>query len=126
MTDRQDRAWRGERNHLAGCAAEQRIAQDYEKRGYCVAQRRWRSRSGETDLIVRDDSGIVFVEVKKSRSHAAAAERLSRRQIARVSDAGLRYLSEIGAPMDTEIRFDVALVDATGAFEILENAFAAY
>lgn len=117
------RSQRSGRNHLAGCAAENRIAQDYERRGFSVARQRWRSPAGEIDLIVQQGDTLVFVEVKQSRSHAAAAQRLSDRQMARIYDAGACYLSEIGASMDTDVRFDVALVDGVGQYEIVENAF---
>ncbi|MEX0285842.1 MAG: YraN family protein [Paracoccaceae bacterium] len=114
---------RSHRNHLAGVAAEGCIARNYQRRGFTVARERWRSASGEIDLIMQNGDALVFVEVKKSRTHAAAAARVSQRQMARLYDAGARYLSETGASMDTEIRFDVALVDSQGQVEILENAF---
>lgn len=123
MTRSTSRARRSARNYQAGCAAENSVARDYQQRGFSVARQRWRSPAGEIDLIMEDAGALVFVEVKKSRTHAEAAARLSRRQMARIYDAGACYLSEIGASMDTEIRFDVALVDGTGRFEIIENAF---
>lgn len=118
-------ARRGKRNWHAGAAAESRIAQDYTRRGFSVTRRRWRSPAGEVDLILRDGDGdgLVFVEVKKSRSIAAAAERITARQMARICSAAECFLAETGASMDTDIRFDVALMDATGTYEILENAF---
>ncbi len=125
MTRQSRRSERSLRNHLAGSAAEMSISQAYQRRGFALAQHRWRNASGEIDLILRDGDGLIFVEVKKSKSHAAAAERISHRQMARLYDAGARYLAETGASMDTDIRFDVALVDAQGKVEILENAFGA-
>ena len=50
----------------AGLSAEDRIADDYERRGYSVAQRRWRGKGGEIDLIAQDGDGLVFIEVKKA------------------------------------------------------------
>jgi len=107
----------------AGLSAENRIAQDYESRGFVVARRRWRGSGGEIDLITRDDNGLVFVEVKKSRSIAGAAERLSRRQMARIYASAEQYLAGEPDGQLTNVRFDVALVDHAGAFEIIENAF---
>lgn len=75
----------GRIGYHAGEAAEKRIALDYERRGFTVARRRWRGKSGEVDLIVRDGTGLIFVEVKKSRSFARAAERLSARQMQKTS-----------------------------------------
>lgn len=116
-------AMRGKLAYHAGEAAEQRIAQDYERRGFTVARRRWRGDGGEIDLITRDDRGVVFVEVKQSRDFAAAAERLSRRQMDRICASAAQYLAGEPAGSLTDVRFDVALVDASGAFEIIENAF---
>tara|TARA_R110002020_G_scaffold47781_4_gene136444 strand:- start:1658 stop:1984 length:327 start_codon:yes stop_codon:yes gene_type:complete len=104
-------------------AAEACIAQDYERRGLTVARRRWRGKAGEIDLIARDGDGLVFIEVKKSRSFARAAERLGPRQMARLCGAAEEFMA--GEPMGllTEMRFDVALVDGQGQFRIIENAF---
>lgn len=106
-----------------GMAAEQRIAQDYERRGFSVARRRWRSAGGEIDLITRDAGGVVFVEVKKARDFARAAERLSPRQMARIYASAEAFLATEPEGQLTNARFDVALVDAAGRFEIIENAF---
>ncbi|MBK0327111.1 YraN family protein [Rhodobacteraceae bacterium F11138] len=114
---------RGRMAHYGGEAAEQQIARDYERRGYVVACRRWRGAGGEIDLIARNGDEIVFVEVKKSRTRQGAAERINRRQIARIQASAQEFLE--GEPMGqlTPMRFDVALVDANGVFEIVENAF---
>ena len=61
-----NRRARGRTEHLAGLAAEERIAQDYERRGFPVAGRRWRGQGGEIDLIARDGDALIFIEVKKS------------------------------------------------------------
>lgn len=106
-----------------GNAAEQRIAQDYERRGFSVASRRWRGRGGEIDLIARGAGGIVFVEVKKARDFARAAERLSQCQMQRIYTSAQEFLAGEPDGLMTNARFDVALVNASGQFEIIENAF---
>lgn len=115
--------WRGQMAHAAGAAAEDRIAEDYRRRGYALAGRRWRGAGGEIDIIARDAEGLVFVEVKKSRHFARAAEALCRSQMRRIRAAAEQYLSGEPGGLMTNIRFDVALVNAAGAFEIIENAF---
>ncbi len=109
--------------HYGGESAEQQIARDYERRGHVVACRRWRGAGGEIDLITRNGTEVVFVEVKKGRTRDGAAERINRRQIAGIQTSAMDFLK--GEPMGqlTPIRFDVALLDANGAFEIIENAF---
>lgn len=114
---------RGKMAYHSGEAAEQRIAQDYERRGFSVARRRWRCAGGEIDLITRDGRSLVFVEVKQSHDFAGAAERLGRRQMDRICASAELFLAGEPDGLLTDVRFDVALVDATGAFEIIENAF---
>ncbi len=117
------RLHRGRMNHYAGHSGEQRIAQDYERRGFAVASRRWRGQGGEVDLILRDGTGLVFVEVKKSKSIARAAESLSPRQMRRVYAAAEEFIGSEPEGSLTPVRFDVALLDGQGTFEIVENAF---
>lgn len=117
------RANRGQIGFHAGVAAERRIAQDYERRGFTLAQNRWRGVAGEIDLIARDGQGVVFIEVKKSRSIARAAERLNRRQMDRIYSSAAQFLEGEPRGQLTPARFDVALVDDSGRFEIIENAF---
>ena len=109
--------------YYAGLSAEQRIAQDYERRGFVVARRRWRGAGGEIDLITRDSNGLVFIEVKQSRTIARAAERLNRRQMNRIYASAEQFLAGEPDGQLTNVRFDVALVDQAGEFEIIENAF---
>ena len=97
----------------------------YERSGGAVRHRRWRGRGGEIDLVVRAGAVTVFVEVKAARTHAQAAERVRARQAARVMAAAEEFCAGEPSGMLTEMRFDVALVDATGRIEIVENALMA-
>ncbi|MDK3019578.1 YraN family protein [Pseudodonghicola flavimaris] len=116
---------RGLRAHLAGAAAEARIAQDYERRGFTIVRRRWRGRGGEIDLIARRGDVVVFIEVKAARDFARAAEALRPWQMARLYEAASEFLGGEPAGLLTEARFDVALVNGQGAYQIVENAFGA-
>lgn len=113
----------GATSYHAGLVAEDQVASLYQRRGQEICQRRWRGRGGEIDLIVRQDDRLIFVEVKRARDFARAAERLGRRQMRRLYDAAGEYLARMPMGLDTEARFDVALVDGAGRIEILENAF---
>jgi putative endonuclease len=112
-------------NYHAGLCAEESVANTYLRAGQTVIARRWRGSAGEIDVIARDGNQIIFVEVKKSRTHAAAAERLSDRQMKRIWNTASEFLGSQPNGQDTDSRFDVALVDAVGRIEILQNAFAA-
>jgi putative endonuclease len=118
-----------QRTHLgsmayhAGVAAEGRIAQDYERRGFAVARRRWRGKSGEIDLIVQDGEGLIFIEVKQSRSFDRAAQALSKIQMRRLYRTAEEFLGTQPLGNLTDVRFDVALVNGFGDTQIIENAF---
>lgn len=114
---------RGEMAFHAGMAAEASVAQDYERRGFTIASRRWRGRSGEVDLILRDGQGLIFVEVKQSRSFDRAAHRITPRQMQRICSCAEEFVA--GEPLGslTDVRFDVALVNGHGEMRIIENAF---
>ncbi|MGB8812942.1 MAG: YraN family protein [Paracoccaceae bacterium] len=112
-------------SYHAGLAAEAAVAQLYSRSGRPIAATRWRGTAGEIDLIARDGAEVIFIEVKKSATHALAAEHLTQRQMARIYASASEFLAGEPAGQNTEARFDVALVDEVGRIEILENAFAA-
>jgi putative endonuclease len=116
------RGCRGQRNFLAGQAAEEQVARHYERDGHRVVSRRWRGPLGEIDLIMEKNEEIVFVEVKSSSSFARAAEALTRRQIGRLLRSAEHFLGTQPKGSLTPMRFDVTLVDGRGCIEILPNA----
>lgn len=119
------RSARGHMAHLAGAMAEDQVLTKYLRSGYELVARRWRGQAGEIDLILRQGDCLVFVEVKRSSSHAAAAERLGRRQMNRICLAGCEFCGGQPGGQLSEMRFDVALVDGIGRIDVLENAFGA-
>ncbi|MCT4558372.1 MAG: YraN family protein [Pelagimonas sp.] len=116
-------ALNGETGFHAGMSAEHRVAEDYQRRGYPLVEARWRGHCGEIDLICRDGDGLVFVEVKKSRSFARAAQRLSERQMGRIYRTAEEFLGTQPRGSLTDVRLDVALVDGQGDIRVIENAF---
>lgn len=117
------RSKRGKTSYLAGQAAEEIVARQYASGGYPILAQRWRGSKGEIDLVARDGEAIVFIEVKKSKSHAMAATRLTRRQMGRIYGAGSEFLATQPKGQLTDVRFDVALVDDMGRVDVIENAF---
>lgn len=122
---RAKRQARGQMAWLSGAAAEDCVARDYERRGYSIAERRWRGRSGEIDLIFRKDGVVIFVEVKSARDFDTALASLGSRQIGRICRAAEEFVGGEPAGSLTDIRLDVGLVDGVGDLRILENALAA-
>ncbi|WP_425467337.1 YraN family protein [Rubellimicrobium roseum] len=103
--------------------AEEAVARWYEARGGAVVARRWRSPWGEVDLILREAATVVVVEVKKARNFDAAAHRLGRRQMDRLCAAAQAFCAGEPRGALTDLRFDLALVDAMGRVRVIENAF---
>jgi putative endonuclease len=119
------RSRRGATAYHAGVHAEEQVSRYYLRRGHAVAARRWRGAGGEIDVILRDGPLTIFVEVKRGSTHAAAAERLGLRQTARLFACAEEYMGTLPDGQLSEVRFDVALVDAVGRIEVIENALAA-
>ncbi|MFN3845115.1 MAG: YraN family protein [Paracoccaceae bacterium] len=115
----------GRRSYYAGLSAEDQVAQFYNRSGWPVCARRWRGPGGEIDLIARSGDEVIFIEVKHARTHAWAAERVTRRQITRIYASAECFIGQEPLGLETPVRFDVALVDGFGRIEVIENAFAA-
>jgi putative endonuclease len=113
---------RGLMNHNAGLAAEAQVADHFLRAGLPVRERRWRGPGGEIDLICGDEAGLVFVEVKKGRDHAGALARVTQRQLDRIRASAEAYAARMPRGSLTDMRIDLALVDAAGRIAIVENA----
>lgn len=115
----------GARNHAFGVAAEQSVAAHYIGMGHRLLHHRWRGAGGEIDLIFSKDAEIVFVEVKASKTHDRAVSSLGAHQIARLLASAEDFLAGQPKGQLTPMRFDVAIVDGSGAIEVLANALCA-
>ena len=117
------RQYAGCRAHHAGQSAEDQVARHYAARGHEVIARRWRAGRGEIDLVMNGPEGVIFVEVKQSRSFDAALARITPAKAQRLfSTAGL-FLDTLPQGAMTESRFDVALVNGSGEIAVHENFF---
>lgn len=109
--------------YLSGLAAEDAVEAEYLRDGMTLIARRWRGPGGEIDLIFRDGPALIFVEVKRAATFEAAAARVLPRQMERICASATAFLAAERGGQDTEMRIDVALVDAMGRTQRLENAF---
>lgn len=106
-----------------GLAAEEIVARAYERNGFEVLEKRWKTREGEVDLVARHQEKLYFVEVKCSRNFDQAAALITPRQQQRIQNAALGYLAERAKSLDVDCRFDAALVDGMGRVQVLPGAF---
>ncbi len=110
---------------LAGQSSEEQVIRHYEQFGAQLVEKNWRGSAGEIDLILQQDDETIFVEVKSSRTHAAAADHLQPAQMARICASAEEFIGTLPTGALTPMRIDVALVDQTGAIDVLENALMA-
>ncbi|MGB0508252.1 MAG: YraN family protein [Pikeienuella sp.] len=115
-----NRSERGAQSHAAGIAAEETAARWYQNQGAAILARRWRCKEGEIDLIIRDGDTVVFVEVKK-RKAAISEDPITPRQWQRLENAAEMYIL-IAETGNAPLRFDVVIIDAKGAVEVIKNA----
>ena len=100
------------RDNRAGARAEDLAAAHLVRHGLVIAERNFRTRHGEIDLVARDGDSLVFVEVRmRSRSDfGGAAGSVTTAKRARWIAAAQGYLAKIGR--EPACRFDVVLMDS--------------
>lgn len=118
-----------DRRHSLGLAGEAHAAVHLERLGFDVLARRHRTRYGEIDLVVSDESLLVFVEVKTRRLGSGRPfDSLGEVKQLQVRRMGAAWLSESGGRFYESLRFDaigVIVTPAGGLVELehLEGAF---
>ena len=107
-----------------GAQGEAIAANWYRSRGYEILARNWRRREGEIDLVLRNGSAYVFVEVKTrtSDNFGVPAEAVGRDKQVRLRHLAARWLQEDAPGPAREIRFDVVSI-LGGKIEVIEGAF---
>lgn len=102
------------------------LAVDFlRSKGYFIIQTNFRVRQGEIDIVARDGSTIVFVEVKYRSSSISGnpLEAVNIPKQRRISKAALFYMTKNKiSPDNTAIRFDVIGILGDEITHI-ENAF---
>lgn len=110
-----------------GEQAEALAEQFLTRKGLKLIRRNFRCRGGEIDLIMRDGTGLAFVEVRlrTNKAFAGAAESVAARKQQRVILAAQHYLASLGST--PPCRFDVIALDALDASRIewIRDAFQA-
>ena len=96
-----------------GDFGEQAAAAHLTKRGYELLARKWRCAAGEIDLLMRDGSMLVFVEVRTRRGDrlGMAEESVGRAKQAKLIALAYAYLEATGATTDLPWRIDVVALN---------------
>lgn len=122
------RAEDGFHNKTLGEKGENIAVTFLEAQRFVILERNFRCKAGEVDIVARDGSTLVFVEVKTRRSYAYGVPQLAvtpfkQRQICKAS---LTWLAK-NKRYDNNARFDVVAItltnDVTPRIEHIKNAF---
>ena len=116
--------------HSLGSLGEQLAADHFERLGFRVLARNYRTRFGEIDLVATDDEVIVFCEVKTRRAGAGDPWwNLGEAKRRQVRSMGAIWLAEVhDRPRTSELRFDAIgiRIDRVGALVSLEHVQGAF
>lgn len=107
-----------------GALAEQQAEQYLQRQGMKPVARNYRSRFGEIDLIMQEDTTLVFVEVRlrHGTGFGGAAGSIDTHKQQRIVRTAQQYLA--GLTHIPPCRFDAVLMDGNG-LQWLRNAFEA-
>jgi len=113
-----------------GKLGEDIACEELRRRGYAILARRFRTRTGELDIIARDGGTLVFVEVKARFSHryGTAAEAITGRKRSKLVRMAEEFLLRSRLNR-VPCRFDVVSVQQAGhgqpRVEVFPAAFGA-
>jgi len=120
--------WPWRKSRELGRWGEREAARFLRRKGYRILLRNVRIGGGEIDLVCRDASVLVFVEVKtrSSTDYGEPAEAVDAEKRARLVRAAYAYLEELGRE-EVTYRFDIVEVlaeaQAKPRIRLLSNAF---
>lgn len=104
---------------IIGRVGERIASRFMENKGYSVLDRNYRQKWGEIDLIVSDDKGICFIEVKSAMRNASQnlresgfrpEENVHEYKIRRLNRAIQTYFTEKDIPTDVYWQLDLLVV----------------
>ena len=111
-----------------GKSGENYACRELERRGYAIVARRFRTRSGELDIIAREGETLVFVEVKARRTtrYGTPVEGVTALKRRRLLKMAAEYVLLRGV-CNASCRFDIVSVlfgeGLRPRVEVLKNAF---
>jgi putative endonuclease len=118
------------KDHLEkGQEAETRAAQFLQNQGLQLIERNFRCKLGEIDLIMKDQSTLVFVEVRlrSNRFFTQAAESVNWHKQRKLIKAAQFYLQQHKVVDSVPCRFDVIAIENNliNPSNWIKNAFGA-
>ena len=118
------------KSNALGAWGEERAAEYLEKKGFKRVVQNYHSRYGEIELIMENDTYLIFVEVKlrKNSRFGTPAEAVTPKKQEKLRNTALLYLQ--GHETEKQPRFDVIEIYAPKGMDTaplpirhIENAF---
>ena len=102
---------------VKGTEAERRAARLLVRAGLTIVECNYRTKLGELDIIAREGTTLVFVEVRSRRDgrYGSALETVNWRKQRMVTRVALQYLAW-RRPVFSAARFDVVAITGDGGF----------
>ena len=96
-----------------------------EQHGYSILAYNVRCRSGEVDIVAREQETLCFIEVKyrRSQSFGDPAEAVTKRKQSSICRVALWYCRRFGVGTDVPVRFDIVAITGN-RIRLIRNAFA--
>ena len=119
----------GDARQQLGRAGEQLACEHFQRLGFDIVERNYRTRWGELDVVAFDGRTLVFCEVKTRRAGGAPLDAIHGNKQGRVRKMAVSWLVErTDRPHADDLRFDAIAVifDHDGrllSLEHLEGAF---
>jgi putative endonuclease len=113
-----------ENKRSIGAKNEQLAAQYLIDKGYLIIERNFQCKTGEIDIIAKDNTYLVFVEVKyrTNTEKGFPEEAVDFRKIKKITRTAAYYMIKKGISMETACRFDVVSI-LEQEISLIQNAF---
>ena len=111
------------RHERAGRRAETLACLFLRLKGYYILRRRYKSGSGEIDIIARRRGMLAIVEVKQRTTLEAAEESLTPYAMRRISNAADDFIARTSSVQNLSVRFDAIFVIGMWRIHHLEDAW---
>jgi putative endonuclease len=98
------------RHQKAGQWSELAAALYLRAKGYRILARRFKTKSGEIDIIAKRGRCLVFVEVKRRATRAGAEASITGAQEFRIKQAAGDWLARHPAHRELDQRFDLIFI----------------
>lgn len=108
-------------SYLKGVKSEDLVAQHFESVGFSLIKKRYKTKYGEIDLILRKNQSILFVEVKSRNKNVSLDNVITQKQLMRNYSAAEFFLSENYQYQDYECQFDLVIVMRNKIFQHIKN-----